>query len=128
MFYSTRAKLTASFTSVVCLVVLVSLFVGGRLLYRAVLNEATNRVRLNLNAAREIYTNRINSIACPLSVCSLEPVLRSAIKRRDLVEIVPRLETVANRANLDFIGVVTQEGRTLCRIATWWRDTGSERS
>jgi two-component system NtrC family sensor kinase len=116
MFYSTRSKLIASFLGVVFLVGVVSLLIGGQLLYKAVLSEATNRVRLDLNAAREIYLNRIKSIVCPLSVSSMEPALCSAVKRRDVSEVTPRLETVENRAELDFMGVVTKEGNTLCRI------------
>jgi two-component system, NtrC family, sensor kinase len=116
MFYTTRSKLIASFLGVSLLVGGVSLFFGGRLLYKAVLSEATNRVRLDLNTARETYLNRIKSIACPLSVASMEPTLRSALKARDVSEITPRLETVEKRAELDFVGAVTREGDTLCRI------------
>jgi two-component system NtrC family sensor kinase len=116
IFYTTRSKLIASFLGVSLLVGGVSLFIGGQLLYKAVLGEATNRVRLDLNAAREIYLNRIKSITCPLSVSSMEPALRSALKARDVSEITPRLETVEKRAELDFVGAVTREGDTLCRI------------
>ena len=116
MFYSTRSKLIASFLGVVFLVGVVSLVIGGQLLYKAVLSEATNRVRLDLNAAREIYLNRIKSIACPLSVASMEPALRSALKEKDVSEITPRLETVEKRAELDFVGAVTREGDTICRV------------
>jgi two-component system NtrC family sensor kinase len=116
MFYTTRSKLIASFLGVSLLVGGVSLFIGGQLLYRAVLSEATNRVRLDLNTAREIYLNRIKSIVCPLSVSSMEPALCSALKARDVSEITPRLETVEKRAELDFVGVVTREGDTICRI------------
>jgi len=116
IFYTTRSKLIASFLGVSLLVGGVSLFIGGRLLYQAVLGEATNRVRLDLNTAREIYLNRIKSIVCPLSVASMEPALCSALKARDVSEITPRLETVEKRAELDFVGAVTREGNTLCRI------------
>ena len=116
IFYSTRSKLIAAFLGVSLLVGGVSLFIGGQLLYKAVLSEATNRVRLDLNAAREIYLNRIKSITCPLSVASMEPALRSALKEKDVSEITPRLETVEKRAELDFVGAVTREGNTICRI------------
>ncbi len=115
-FYSTRSKLIASFLAVAFLVGFVSLFIGGQLLYQTVLGEAKNRVRLDLNAAREIYLNRIKSIVCPLSVCSQEPSLQAAVKKLNVSEIIPRLQTVKNRAELDFIGVVTKEGNMLCRI------------
>ncbi|MBW2341652.1 MAG: cache domain-containing protein [Deltaproteobacteria bacterium] len=116
MFYSTRSKLIASFLVVSLLVGGVSLFIGGQLLYKAVLGEATNRVRLDLNAAREIYHTRLKTIKCPLSVIALEPAFRSALKERELSELIPRLEIVARRAELDFVGVVRKEGETLCGV------------
>ena len=98
------------------LVGVVSLFIGGQLLYKSVLSEATNRVRLDLNAARQIYLSRIKAIQCPLTVTSLEPVFRAALKRREVAELIPRLETVARRAELDFVGIVRKEGETLCGV------------
>ena len=67
MFYSTRFKLIASFLGVSFLVGIVSLLIGGQLLYKSVLSEATTRVKLDLNAAREIYLSRINNIKVSLN-------------------------------------------------------------
>jgi len=116
MFSSTRSKLIGSFLGVSFLVGVVSLFIGGQLLYKSVLSEATNRVSLDLNAAREIYLSRIKAIQCPLTVTSLEPVFRAALKKREVSELIPRLETVARRAELDFVGIVRKEGETLCGV------------
>jgi len=116
MFYSTRSKLIASFLGVSFLVGIVFLFIGGKLLNKAVLSEATNRVRLDLNAAREIYLSRIKAIQCPLTITSLESTFRSAIKKREVSELMPRLEIIARRAELDFVGIVRKEGHTLCGV------------
>jgi two-component system NtrC family sensor kinase len=116
MFSSTRSKLIGSFLGVSFLVGVVSLFIGGQLLYKSVLSEATNRVGLDLNAAREIYQSRIKAIQCPLTLTSLEPAFRAALKTRELSELIPRLETVARRAELDFVGIVRKEGETLCGV------------
>jgi two-component system NtrC family sensor kinase len=116
MFYSTRSKLIASFLGVSILVGAVSLFIGGQLLYKGVLSEATNRVRLDLNAAREIYLARIKAITCPLTITSLEPAFRAALQDRETPGIISRLETVARRGELDFVGVVRKEGDTLCGV------------
>jgi hypothetical protein len=62
MFYSTRLKIVVSFLAVALIGGTVSLLVGTRLLYTAVLNEARMRVSLDLNAAREIYNNRLREI------------------------------------------------------------------
>ena len=85
MFYSTRSKLIASFLGVTLLVGAVSLFIGGQLLYKAVLSEATNRVRLDLNAAREIYLNRIETVKTSLNITTLGCGFRSALKEGDSI-------------------------------------------
>jgi two-component system NtrC family sensor kinase len=90
--------------------------VGGQLLYKAVLNEATNRVRLDLNAAQEIYLSRIKGIKVALNIVNIGPVFRSAMLKQDVQTLVDRLSVVAQQTELDFMGVVTKEGKTLCRI------------
>jgi two-component system NtrC family sensor kinase len=116
MFYSTRSKLIASFLGVCLLVGAVSLLIGVQLLYKAVLSEATNRVRLDLNAAREIYQTRIKTIRIPLSTTVLGPGFRSALENKEIPDLVSRLERLARNAELDFAGIVTKEGTTLCKI------------
>lgn len=116
MFYSTRSKLILSFLGISFLVCGVALLVGGQLLYKAVLNEANNRISLDLNAAREIYFSRIKGIKVALNITTLGPVFRSALERRDAQKIIPLLTNIAQQTELDFVGIVTKEGKTLCRI------------
>ena len=116
MFYSTRSKLVLSFLGISFLVCGVALLVGGQLLYKTVLNEATNRVRLDLNAAQEIYLSRIKGVKVALNITTLGPVFRSALERHDAQKIIPLLTNIAQQTELDFVGIVTKDGRTLCRI------------
>jgi two-component system NtrC family sensor kinase len=116
MFYSTRSKLIGSFLGVSFLVGVVSLFIGGQLLYKSVLSEATNRVSLDLNSAREIYLTHINRVKNSLSIKSLGLGFRSDLETHDTSELVNRIRRVAQYAELDFAGLVTKEGQTLCRI------------
>ena len=116
MFYSTRSKLILSFLGVSILVSGVALIVGGQLLYKAVLNEATTRVRLDLNAAREIYLTRIKGVKVALNITSLGPVFRASLEKQDAQKLVGLLRNVAQQTELDFAGIVTKEGKTLCRI------------
>jgi len=95
LFYSTRSKLILSFFGVSCLVCGVALLVGGQLLYKAVLSEATNRIRLDLNAAQEIYLSRIKGIKVGLHIVALEPVFRSALDKLDRHTLVEHLSAVA---------------------------------
>lgn len=116
MFYSTRSKLILSFLSISFLVCGVALLVGGQLLYKAVLNEATNRIRLDLNAAREIYLSRTKGVKVALNIATLGPVFRSALEKKDVQKILPLLTNLAQQTELDFAGIVTKEGKMLCRI------------
>jgi two-component system NtrC family sensor kinase len=116
MFSSIRSKLIGGFLGVSFLVGAVSLIVGGRLLYKAVLSEATNRIRLDLNTAREIYHNRIQGVEVVLDTTSLGSGFRAELKTQDTSALVNRLRQLARYAELDFVGIVTKEGTTLCRI------------
>ncbi len=116
MFYSTRSRLIVSFLGVAFLVCAVALVVGGQLLYKSVLNEAYNRVRLDLNAAREIYVSRIKGVRVALNITSIGPVFLSSLEKQELQKLISRLSVVAQQTELDFMGVVTKEGKTLCRI------------
>lgn len=116
MFYSTRSKLILSFLGVAFLVCCVALIVGGQLLYKAVLNEATNRVRQDLNAAREIYLTRIKGIRVALTITAVGPVFQSALEKKDASRLLPLLRRIAEETDLDFAGIVTREGGVLCRI------------
>jgi two-component system NtrC family sensor kinase len=116
MFSSIRSKLIGGFLGVSFLVGAVSLIVGGRLLYKAVLNEAKNRVRLDLNTAREIYHNRVKGVEVVLDTTSLGSGFVSDLKIQDTPALINRLRRLARYAGLDFAGIVTNEGQTLCRI------------
>ena len=116
VFYSTRSKLILSFLGISFLVCGVALLVGGQLLYKTVVNEATNRIRLDLNAAREIYLNRTKGVRVALNITTLGPVFRSALEKKDAQRIIPLLTNISQQMELDFVGIVTKEGRTLCRI------------
>ena len=116
MLSSTRSKLIASFLGVSFIVGGLSLFIGGQLLYRSVLSEATNRVRLDLNSAREIYKTRIEAIKSPLTITTLGFGFLSTLKKEDAPGLVIRLRRLAKQASMDFAGIATKEGKTLCRI------------
>ena len=118
MFYSTRTKLIANFLGVSFLVGFVSIFIGGQLLHKSVLNEATNRIRLDLNAAREIYQTRINFIKTSLSITSLGSGFVSSLKEADVSDLVERLTHMTHHAKLDFAGIVKADGRTFCRVGS----------
>ncbi|MBN2553091.1 MAG: cache domain-containing protein, partial [Spirochaetales bacterium] len=116
MTYSIRFRLISAFLGVSILVGGLSLLVGGQLLNNSVLNEATNRVRLDLNAAREIYRNVETRLRLALEIAAQERACLQAVSSRDTAYVEDRLGTLAREMHLDFAGVVDPEGRTVVRL------------
>ncbi len=116
MLYSTRSKLIVSLLGVSFLVGGVSLLVGGQLLYKTVLDEATSRISLDLNAAREIVSTRIKRVRTALNVVALGEEARTAARQQDCARLIGLLKEVAQQTEMDFLGMTTGEGKTLCRI------------
>jgi two-component system NtrC family sensor kinase len=115
MLYSIRAKLIASFIGVSLVVGAFSLFVGTRLLDRAVRSEALMRVSLDLNSARELYRARTRTIEVSLNITTLGYGFLTALKGRDVSDLALRLGRMADYATLDFVGVMGAKGEPLCR-------------
>ena len=90
--------------------------VGGQLLNKSVLNEATNRIRLDLNAAREIYNNDETRLRLALQIAGQERSCLEAVSVRDTEYVKDRLGALAREIRLDFAGVVDPGGRTLVRL------------
>jgi two-component system NtrC family sensor kinase len=116
MFYSFRSKIIASFLGVTFLVGTVSLLVGGHFLNKSVLGEARNRVAQDLNAAREMYDNRVRIIEVSLNITTLGYGFIVALRDRDTSDLVFRLGRMAQYGGLDFAGITDEKGQTICRI------------
>lgn len=117
MRYSTRARLIIGFVGVSLLVGLVSLLVGGQLLYDSVLNEANNRVRQDLNVARVIYDDRIQAIQLALETATMALDFRDAVASADAGLLNDRLERISRLVFLDFAGVTAGNGEMICRLS-----------
>lgn len=115
MFYSTRSKLIISFLGVSILVGIISLFVGIQLLYKTVLNEAKTRIRLDLNAAREIYLSHINTIHTALSIAAFDGELHSYLDSKQTGKLKQKLRSISKQIGMDFAGIVMENGKILCR-------------
>ena len=116
MIHSTRFRLIVSFLAVSFIVGGVSLFIGGHLLYNAVLMEADNQVRLALNAADDVYETHVKYVKVALNITTLGSGFRASVMDRNREDLVDRLGRMAQQADMDFAGIVTANGSTLCRI------------
>ena len=92
------------------------MLVGVQIFYKSVINEATIRVRMNLNASNEIFHSRTRLISVALNVTTLGYGFITALKEQDNPDLVQRISRMAQYAELDFAGVVRKDGSTMCRF------------
>jgi two-component system NtrC family sensor kinase len=117
VYLSTRFRLISSFLAMAVLVGGLSLIIGARLLTRAVFSEATNRVRQDLNTAREIYRSAEDRLSLGLTMVALQPEFLSAVQSGDRARIAACVDTLASQLRLDFAGLVSPAGSTLYRFS-----------
>jgi two-component system NtrC family sensor kinase len=125
VIYTTRFRLISAFLGVCILVGGLSLLVGVQLLNKSVLNEATNRVRLDLNAAREIYNNIEIRLRLALQIAGQERGCLEAVSLQDRDYLHDRLKALAREMQLDFAGIVDPAGRTLVRLSRDGEEDGA---
>ncbi len=119
MFYSTRAKLLAGFLGVTLFLGAVSLLAGVHLIDRNVRGEALTHVRQDLNSAHEMYLSRVRQVKTALSITTLGFAFISSVSERNTTDLVLRLERLSRLAELDFAGILSEDGRTLCRTGPY---------
>lgn len=113
---SIRLKLIVYFLAVSFIVEVISLFIGGHLLYNAVIRGVTEQVRLALNAAGEVYRSNINYVKVASNTTTLGIGFRTSFKERNIPDLIDRLERITRHVQLDFAGIASEDGQTLCRI------------
>ena len=115
-FHSMRFKLIASMIAVSVLIGLISLVIGVNLLYRAVLDEANNRVRQDLNVARVIYDNRIDAIRQALAISASMPETVRAVSKEDRVAMDRVISGLSGAIQPDFLAFTDAKGRVIARL------------
>jgi two-component system NtrC family sensor kinase len=122
VLYSTRTRLMASLIGVVLAVGGVSLWVGGQLLYRAVLNEAGSRVRQDLNAARMMHDDRVRGMATSLQLAAADEGFAEAVRQETAAGLQARLARLARLAELDYAALVLPDNRRVSAADGNWTD------
>ena len=109
--HSIRVKLIISLIAVSLFIGLISLLVGGKLLYQSVIDEANNRVQQDLNVARLIYEERIHAVRLALEVIASENEYSVNGSEAGLMVVAESIEKLSDRLKLDFSGVTDARGQ-----------------
>ena len=110
-----HAKLMLAFVLMIVIIGSVFLVIGVRLTSNRVLEEAQDKVRNDLNAARVIYESQLQQIGAVVCYTSNRGFLRDVVPIGNLDDGAEELTRVGNTAGLDIFGVTDKYGKVLLR-------------
>ncbi len=116
--HSIRVKVIISLVAVSLFIGLISILVGGKLLYQSVIDEANNRVRQDLNVARLIYEERIEDIRLALEVIASKHECAGNGFPSNLMVLAASVDQLSDELKLDFSGVTDVRGQVVSKSAT----------
>lgn len=110
-----RFKITTGFIAVILVANSILSLVTVLHISNIQLREVQTRVRLDLNSARQVYNNHIQSVSHFLQAIALEQSLTSALQAQDREEMQSLLQTVRRVGGMDMLSLVSPEGRVIYR-------------
>jgi two-component system NtrC family sensor kinase len=108
-------KLILSFLLIIALISVVFIVVGIRLIGDRIVSEAQEKVRYDLNAAREIYLNELGHVNDVVRFTVDRFFLINALMSGTIELVTDELVKVKNREGLDILTITDQTGKVLLR-------------
>ncbi len=108
-------KLILGYLLVIVIISVVFMVVGVRLIRSLILSEAQEKVRNDLNSAREIYQNKLTHIDDIVRYTADRFFLKDALLNNDLDAAFNELERIKETENLDILAITDQYGYVLIR-------------
>jgi two-component system NtrC family sensor kinase len=112
---SLKTKLILSFLSVVLISGLISTIVGARLIGDGIIRQAQDKVRLDLNSAREVYHDKHENIKDIIRLTALRFFIRDAILHNDKKILETELQQILKEEGLDILTLTDAKGRVIMR-------------
>ncbi len=113
---SIRAKLILSFLMIIVAIVIITLGVGFHIIGKGIVREAQTKVEMDLNAAREVYLQKLKEIQEAVRFTSLRRfAVREAIKQNNREILLAALKLSRETSGLDVLTVIDRNGRVLVR-------------
>jgi two-component system, NtrC family, sensor kinase len=115
MRFSIRVKLTIGALLPLFVAIMVCSLIGIYIINSSIISQAQEKVRIDLNSAREVYLNEIVHIRDVVRFTANTPVAAQAISRGDRRAVVPILSALRINEQLDILTAVDKEGHVLFR-------------
>jgi two-component system NtrC family sensor kinase len=117
MRISLKAKLIVSFLAVIVIGGLVTTLVGTRLIGTGIIRQAQDKVRNDLNAAREIYRQEGEKLKDTVRFTALRRFfIAEALLSNDIKTLTDELEKIRKAESLDVLTLTDEAGRVIVRF------------
>lgn len=112
---SLKTKLILSFLSVIIVAGLVATIVGVHLIGDRIVKQAQDKVKLDLNSAREVYKCRIREASHRVRLTSNRFFLRNALINNQYKLLNRELSKIRKQESLDILNLISEEGIVVVR-------------
>lgn len=109
-------KLTLSFLSIILLSSLIFTFVGIQIINNRIIEEAQERVRNDLNAAREIYRNNLKHVEDAVKFTSVRLFMGDILRGDIRQEYLDELARFKENEKLDILTITDSHGIVVLRV------------
>jgi two-component system NtrC family sensor kinase len=115
---SLKNRLILNFSIVILVGGVLSVIIGVRLIGNTVIKQAQDKVRLDLNSAREVYLGEISSIEHTVRLTAERFFLKEAVRKGDRQALTSELERVRKSELIDILNLTDQQGYVIARART----------
>ncbi len=110
------AKLSLGFLLVIIIVGILAIFAGTNMIANGIIQQAQNKVKSDLNAAREIYRENIGDIKDLIRFNAERILIKEALASRDIKQLIRLLSEVRIKERLDILTITDQNGKVILRL------------
>jgi len=110
-----RSKFTFSFLVVIAICGIVSTWIGVRLIGDGIIQQAQDKVRVDLNTAREIYQGNLEKVKDAVRLTANRFFIKEGFFTADMELLKTELKKVRERESLDILTITDQNGQVLFR-------------
>ena len=113
---SLRGKLVISFLALIIICGLVATLVGRQLIGTGIIDQAQDKVKNDLNSARQIYREESENLKDVVRFTALRFFIKDAIRDSDTETLQSELEKIRKKESLDVLTLTDENGQVVIRL------------
>jgi len=113
---SLRGKLITSFLALIIICGLVATLVGRQLIGTGIIDQAQDKVKNDLNSARQIYREESENLKDVVRFTSLRFFIKDAIRDSNIETLQSELEKIRKKEFLDVLTLTDENGQVIIRL------------